>query len=762
MRAMYEAARADGCSHEEADRRVADQLDRWRRRRRRAAAPIASPSRRSRLRRPCRHRASPAWLQDVRYAARLLRRQPRHALLTILHHGARHRRDDGALQRHVRRADEAVAVAARRPDRRSARRRAAAARRGSAPSPTPPTSPGARTRRRSNGIAAWSQRLVTTHRRGRAGTDSDHGGNGHSLPGARCASADRIVLRAERRNRRRSSCCRSACGGSASARIRPSSAGPCISTASPTLSSACCRTPRVSGSADAAPSFPYSVRPTAGNSLSMFNAIAVLRPGVTPAQAAAEGTARGRFAADTGMTTMAIFGSNGPVEITAQPLRDALTADVRRPLIVLLVAVGLLLVTATANVASLQLARTTHEEPRNGDSRRARGRQRARDAAAARRKPASRPQLVVRRVSRSPIVLHRSLPSCLPADFPRLDALGVDAAVLTFALVVSVGTSIAFGLLPRSRVRRLNLVEALAEDGTAPVGAGVRSRTARHECSSCRGRWRLRACCSSGASLLGRSFLALVNADRGYDLTDVLSARVSMPATMYPAPERRFAIIEQVLDRLAAMPGITEAAFTSELPLTPGGSTSAFDLQVCADGGIVRAQASPRIVSPRYFSALRIATIAGRVFSDSTREASEPVVVVNRAFARRYLGDSPLGSRLPVAAYAPPDSEPLEATVIGVVDDVRYVTGGGAARSRSCSTRYRQMGGRLPVQTVTLAGAHVRRSWSGGGCARAGGSRSRRAVGGRHGHAARAAAARRRSRGRGCTRRCSAASPPSR
>ena len=75
---------------------------------------------------------------------------------------------------------------------------------------------------------------------------------------------------------------------------------------------------------------PFTVRPAAGNSLSMFNAVARLRPGVTPAQAAAEGTARGRFAADTGMTTMAIFGSNGPLEISAQPLRKALTADVRQ------------------------------------------------------------------------------------------------------------------------------------------------------------------------------------------------------------------------------------------------------------------------------------------------------------------------------------------------------------------------------------------------------------------------------------------------
>ena len=80
-----------------------------------------------------------------------------------------------------------------------------------------------------------------------------------------------------------------------------------------------------------------------GNYLAMFNAVARLRPGGTTAQAASEGTARGRGVADTGMTTMAIFGSNGPVRNSATSLKDALTADIRQPLVVLLAAVVLLL-----------------------------------------------------------------------------------------------------------------------------------------------------------------------------------------------------------------------------------------------------------------------------------------------------------------------------------------------------------------------------------------------------------------------------------
>jgi putative ABC transport system permease protein len=119
-----------------------------------------------------------------------------------------------------------------------------------------------------------------------------------------------------------------------------------------------------------------------------------------------------------------------------------------------------------------------------------------------------------------------------------------------------------------------------------------------------------------------------------------------------------------------------------------------------ADGGIVNVQASPRIVSPRYFSALSIRTLAGRVFSDADTQASEPVVVVNQAFARRYLGETPLGTKLPVVAYERPKGV-TETTVIGVVDDARYPLSAENARPELYYT-YRQFGGKLPVQTVTL------------------------------------------------------------
>jgi predicted permease len=440
---------------------------------------------------------------------------------------------------------------------------------------------------------------------------------------------------------------------------------------------------------------PFHVPVTTGNSLSMFDAIAKLRAGVTAAQAAAEATARGRFAADTSLTTIAIFGGNGPVGVTALPMKDALTADVRQPLIVLLTAVALLLVTAASNVAGLQLARAT-----------SRRREMAIRAALGAGGARVMRQLLVESVLLGMMgaaaglaltrLLHGVLPTVLPADFPRADDLHLDAPVVAFALIASGVVSIAFGLLPALRVRRVDLVASLSEDGSAPVGAGAASRVGRARMVIMAGQVAIACVLLIGASLLGRSFLALLTADRGYDPSGVLTARVSMPDSMF-TPERRYAIVHQMIDRLSAIPGVADAAFTSELPLTAGGSTAGFTLH--RPGGPVPVQASPRVVSASTFSALGLRVIAGRGFSDADTESSRPVAVVNRVFANRYLQGNALDAKVPMGlGYMDPDSD---ATIVGVVDDVRYLASNDSTQPELYYS-YRQLKGRLIVPVVTL------------------------------------------------------------
>ena len=441
---------------------------------------------------------------------------------------------------------------------------------------------------------------------------------------------------------------------------------------------------------------PLHVAPVKGNYLSMFEAVARLRPGMTATQAAAEGTARGRFAAPTGLTTVAIFGNDGPVAIDARSLREALTADVRRALIVLLVAVGLLLFTATANVASLQLARATTRQ-REMAVRAALGAGNARLTR----------QLVVESVLLGLAggaaglalawTLHRFVPVVLPPDFPRLDDIGMSSVAVGFAVLLAVVTGVAFGLIPALRARRVDLVRALTEDGTAPVGAGGRSFTSRARMVIMAGQVAVACVLLIGAALLGRSFLELLATDRGYDPSGVLTARIAMPAATYPAAIRH-TLVRGVLDRLEAIPGVTHAAFTSEHLLGPGGSTSALTIRA-REGGTIAVQASPRIVSSRYFSSAGLRIVEGRGFSDTDTESAAPVVVVNRAFSKRFLGDAAVGTKVPMAAGY--EDTRREATIVGVVDNVRYLTAADSTQPEIYYV-YRQFDGKLPVSIVTL------------------------------------------------------------
>jgi predicted permease len=412
---------------------------------------------------------------------------------------------------------------------------------------------------------------------------------------------------------------------------------------------------------------PLRVRPSVGNSLSMFNAIARLKPGATPAQAASEGAARGQLATDTGMTTMAIFGSNGPIEIAATPLGDAITSDVRRPLIVLLAAVGLLFLTATANVASLQLARAT-----------TRRRELAIRVAIGAASLRITRQLLVENLMLGAAggalgvaiawAIGRALPTLLPPDFPRADGLGLDPIVLIFAVMLSIAASVAFGVAPAIHAHRANLVESLS-DGVAAVGAGRRSRTAAARAAIMTGQVAIACMLLVAAALLGRSFVELLEADRGYDATGVVATRISLPSSLY-SPEQRYTLIDRLLERSAAIPALREIGMTTEIITSPGGSTSGFTFVSPIDGTTIQVQSSPRIVNPKSFRTLGFHVVAGRVFTEADTDTAPPVVVVNETFARRYLGDNPLKAALPPGAgYGMRRSE---IAVIGVIRDMRY------------------------------------------------------------------------------------------
>ena len=401
--------------------------------------------------------------------------------------------------------------------------------------------------------------------------------------------------------------------------------------------------------------------------MAIFGAIARLRSDVTPAQAAAEGTSRARSAPDPGLAAVAMFGGNGPAELSAVPAIEMMTAEVRPALLVLLAAVLLLFMTATANVASLQLARATTR-------RREMGIRAAIGAGAARLTR----QLVVESGLLGVIggaaglafalALHRALPSLLPADFPRVADVAVDWRVVLFAALCALTAGVVCGLLPAAYASRMNLRASLSDDGGAPLGGVLRSPTTRTRSAIMAAQLAIACVLLVGAALLTRSFVALLHADRGYDPRNLLTAQLPLPAA-YSA-ERRVALLDAIAQRLRAVPGVAEAGFGNALPLLTSGGFRAFQMRPPNDpSALVDVNAMQRVVSPSYFTVLGLRVIGGRALAETDTMTSRNVIVVNRSFAAKYLGRRPLDSIVPNLGMCRGDND--QWAVVGIVEDMR-------------------------------------------------------------------------------------------
>ncbi len=417
---------------------------------------------------------------------------------------------------------------------------------------------------------------------------------------------------------------------------------------------------------------PSQVRPImSGNSemrfISLFTAMARLKPGVTAQQASQEATARARSGPEPGMMAITVFGSRGPVDIAAVPILEAMTADVREGIVVLLVAVALLLLTATANLASVQLARAT-----------SRRREMALRAALGAGGGRLARQMLLESVAIGllgglvglsiAVVLQRALPTVLPPDFPRVSDLALDWRVFAFAFIVSLVASVAFGLLPALQARRINLVSGLAEGGASTAGGYGRTHTARVRAGIMTLQVAIACVLIVGASLLIRSFVAMIAFDRGFDTADILTARVPLPEATFASP-RRGEFVANILERLSAHPDVSAAGMTTVLPF--GGLDQLMGFQLPPPRGSNdaprQAQTAVRTVTPGYLRAIGMRVIQGRGFEDGDTTASLPVILVNREFSRRYLANAAVGTRIPLGLR----ETQAEWQIAGVVDDAR-------------------------------------------------------------------------------------------
>ncbi len=412
----------------------------------------------------------------------------------------------------------------------------------------------------------------------------------------------------------------------------------------------------------------------------ILRALARLRRGVSIEQAAAEGTARAIAAPDAGGVGMALFGAKEPIQISVRDAKEAATAEVRPAILVLLIASALLFITAIANVANMQLARATARH-RELTIRAALGAGTSRLAR----------QLLIENVITGfaggvaglllALGLHAALPVMLPAGFPRLDAIAIEARVLSLTFVLAVITSVVCGVLPLWHVRHLDLTRSLSDSSAASAGIG-RGRLALVRVLIVGSQVAVTCVLVIGAVLLSRSFVSQVNADRGYDPANLLTATIPFPGNY--SVERRGQALDRILDRLRGRPGITQAAISGALPLVSSGGYMFFTFPSPLGGGAnIEVESIRRVVSPEYFGALGIRIRAGRPLTAEDDANAPAAVVVNRSFVRKYLDDIPIeraiGLSLGRAAVRVPNRE-LEAFIVGVADDVKQDQPDGAAQ----------------------------------------------------------------------------------
>ena len=403
----------------------------------------------------------------------------------------------------------------------------------------------------------------------------------------------------------------------------------------------------------------------------VMRAIGRLKPGVTAAQAAAEGTARAIAAPDAGPVAMALFGAREPIRIDVTDAVQAAAADVRPAILILLMASVLLFATALANVANMQLARATVRH-RELTIRAALGAATGRLARQLLIENAIVGVLGSAAGLAVTVALHRSLPALLPAGFPRVDAIDIDGRVLAFTLLLSLVTAIACGILPLFYVRRLEIARSLGDGSAGSAGAG-RGHVAGVRASIVASQVAVTCVLMIGGLLLARSFAAQVNADRGYEPANLLTASIPFPVS-YPV-DRKEQMLTRILERLAQRPAIAHAAISGGLPLVSAGGFVSFTFpSPFRQGAAVDAEAIRRVVTPGYFDALGMRLRTGRAIDDSDTLLSPRAVVVNRTFVAKFLENVPIekavGLSLGTNAVRVANGR-AEAFIVGVVDDLR-------------------------------------------------------------------------------------------
>lgn len=410
---------------------------------------------------------------------------------------------------------------------------------------------------------------------------------------------------------------------------------------------------------------PVALTRSAGFGIFIYNGIARLRDGVTLADARADLNAAIQAIPQAYPEYPSTIGYHLGLIAAPVTLKEAMVGRVARGLWILLASVVFVLVIACANVANLCLVRAEAQQ---------------RDVAIRRALGAGGSGVVGYFLAESlwlsaaggaiglglSWAAVRLLVATGPASLPRLAEVRVDAIVVAFTLLLVAGVAITFAVLPL--FRSTTLVAALRSGGRGHTAGRGRHRV-RHALMGAQVALALVLLVFSG--LMIRSFQKLRAIDPGFDPRSALTFRVGLPARDYPDRHAMVAGHAALLDRLAALPGVTAVSATSCLPLTDDGDC--FGNTLFVDGqpsptGALRPSVSFRAVASDYFRAAGVRVIRGRGIDRRDIDHAEPVVVINQALARAYFpARDPIGQR--IASSQPPPRAPIWLTVVGVAAD---------------------------------------------------------------------------------------------
>ena len=380
-----------------------------------------------------------------------------------------------------------------------------------------------------------------------------------------------------------------------------------------------------------------------------------LKPGVTLAQAQAEANLiAGRLLQQYPADLLKAF-PNSHVHLMLSSFHEEVVGSVQTLLLVLMAAVGLVLLIACANVATLLLSRAAS---------------RSKEIAIRTALGASRGRLIRQMLTESLVLAiaggaigvliafwgTKGLLSLVPSSIPLPPAVSMGGSVLAFVAAICCVTAVVFGVAPAFQVSAISLQGSLQEGGRSGTPGHARRRLQGIFVTA---EFALALVLLIGAGLLVRSFAKLLAANPGFRPDHVLTMNVSLPAKAYPKAAAVRDFYEQALQRVSALPGVKSGGISTDLPLN-GNEHDA--LQVEGKAGKMPAVAVSWVFGD-YFSTMGIPLLRGRGFTPEDRAGSQNVALISEGAARTiWPGQDALGKRVTVAGGM--------QVVVGIVADV--------------------------------------------------------------------------------------------